>query len=155
MQDCLSAYSTLDGAVELYVAHAQPQNHSSPCPICEEVLGRVAERNRHLESHLPHSILCPSSTCPWTGRRQYDFKQHWKTKHVGNAPEEGGTKLYDAKDFVKSIIDGTPVEEVARSAFETVQEGLGIAEKPNLMVNVLGRNRDLKEWIIIPLSELN
>jgi hypothetical protein len=45
------------------------------------------------------------------------------------------------------IVGGTPVDEVARSAFAMVPEGLRRLGKPDVEVNVLGRNRDLKKWI--------
>jgi len=119
--------------------------------------GRMQERNRHIESYLPHSIYCTFQSCPWTGRRQWDFKEHWKRKHpgAGKAPGEDANEIYDPKDFVKSIVDGTPVEEVARSAFAKVQECLERLGKPDVGANVLGRNRDLRKWIRIPSSQLN
>jgi len=127
------------------------------CNICGGNFGRIQERNRHVESHLPHSILCPFQGCVWTGRRQYDFKEHWKRKHPenGEAPREDTNEIYDPKDYVKSIVDGTPVDEVARSAFAKVQESLGRLGKPNVGANVLGRNRDLRKWIRVPSTRLN
>jgi len=126
------------------------------CIICGHTFSRVQERNRHLESYLPHSILCPSQSCIWTGRRQWDFKEHWRRKHSG--PDQGtgedATELYDPKEFVKSIVDGTPVDEVARSAFAEVQESLERLGKPGVEANVLGRNKDLRKWIRIPLSQV-
>ena len=127
------------------------------CTICLKVFTRIQERNRHVESYLPHSILCPSPDCTWTGRRQWDFKEHWRRKHseAGQVPGEEANELYDPKDFVRSIVDGTPVEEVARSAFARVQESLGRLGKPGVGANVLGRNKDLRKWIHIPSSRLN
>jgi hypothetical protein len=95
--------------------------------------------------------------CTWTGRRQWDFKEHWKRKHAeaGRVPGEQANEIYDPKDYVKSIVDGMPVEEVARSAFTKVQESLGRLGKPDVGANVLGRNRDLRKWIRIPSSRLN
>jgi hypothetical protein len=127
------------------------------CNICGNKFTRVQERNRHLESYLPHSILCPFLGCTWTGRRQWDFKEHWKRKHAeaGPVPGEQANEIYDPKDYVRSIVDGTPVKEVARSAFAKVQESLGRLGKPDVGANVLGRNRELKKWIHIPSSRLN
>lgn len=126
------------------------------CPLCEDTFSRVQERNRHLESYLPHSVHCPFQSCTWTGRRQYDFKGHWTRKHpVDQVPGEDATEIYDPKDFVKSILDGTPVEEVARSAFAKVQESLRGLGKPDVVASVFGRNRDLKKWIRILSSEPN
>ena len=118
------------------------------------IFGRTQERDRHLESYLPHSILCPSQGCTWTGRRQWDFKQHWRGKHseAGQAPREGANEIYDPKDFVKLIVESTPVDEVARSAFAKVQESLGSLGRPDVGAKVLGRNRDLRKWIRIPSS---
>ena len=125
------------------------------CPVCQSALGRVQERNRHVESHLPHSILCPFRGCNWTGRRQWDFQGHWRKKHpeAGQAPGEIANEIYDTKDFVQSILDGKPVEEVAQYAFTKVLEGLERLGKPDVGANVLGRNRELKKWI--PTSQLN
>ncbi|KAH9991831.1 hypothetical protein BJV77DRAFT_486002 [Russula vinacea] len=53
----------------------------SECPICGRKFSRAQERDRHLESYLPHSIHCPFQGCPWTGRRRWDLKTHWEKKH--------------------------------------------------------------------------
>ena len=126
------------------------------CNICWNKFNRIQERNRHVESHLPHSILCPFADCNWTGRRQWDFKEHWRRKHreAGQVPGEDENEIYDPREYVKSIVNGTPVEEVAQSAFLKVQESLGRLGKPNVGANVLGRNRDLRKWIHIPSSRL-
>jgi hypothetical protein len=122
------------------------------CPVCERPFRRLQERNRHLESYLPHSIICPFQGCTWTGRRQWDFQEHWRGKHTkaGPPPGEDANEIYDTGDFVRSIVDGTPVKEVALTAFAMVPEGLRRLGKPDKGVNVLGRNRDLKRWIRIP-----
>ena len=121
------------------------------CRICAAKFGRVQERNRHIESHLPHSILCLYQACNWTGRRQWDFKEHWRRKHseAGQVPKEHENEIYEPKDYVTSIVDGAPVDEVARSAFARVQEGLRRLGKPDVGAKVLGRSRDLREWIPI------
>ena len=127
------------------------------CPVCRVAFDRVQERNRHVESYLPHSIFCPVQDCTWTGRRQWDFKrQHWETKHpeAGQAPGEAN-EIYDPKDFVKLIVDCTPVDEVARYAFAKVRESLGRLGRPDVLANVLGRNRDLKKWIFISSPQPN
>jgi hypothetical protein len=117
------------------------------CPVCDRRFPRVQERNRHLESYLPHSILCPFRGCTWTGRRQWDFQEHWRGKHLeaGQAPGEDANEIYDTGDFVRLIVSGTPVDDVARSAFAIVPEGLRRLGKPDMRVNVLGRNRDLRK----------
>jgi hypothetical protein len=127
------------------------------CPVCQRPFSRIQERNRHLESYLPHSILCPFRGCTWTGRRQWDFQEHWRGKHLEacQVPGEDANEIYDTVDFVRSIVNGTPVEEVARSAFAMVPEGLIRLGKLDVEVNVLGRNRDLKKWIRISSSQLN
>jgi len=80
--------------------------------------------------------------------------QHWKKKHpeAGQAPGEGANEIYDPKEFVKLIVDGTPVGEVARYAFAKVRESLGRLGRPDVLANVLGRNRDLKKLICNPSS---
>ncbi|SRR5216684_5831446 len=127
------------------------------CTICSKEFGRVQERNRHVESYLPHSILCPSRGCTWTGRRQWDYKEHRRRKHpgCGEVPGDDTNEIYDPKEFVKLIVDGNPVDEVARSAFTKVQESLERLGKADIRSNVLGRNRDLQKWIRIPSSQLN
>ncbi len=104
---------------------------------------------RHVELHLPHSFLCPFENCNWTGRRQWDFKVHWGTKHweTSEVPVEDAIKLYDPRASVKMILGGTPVNEVARFVFTGVQESLEILGKTP---NVLGRNHDLMAWISAP-----
>ncbi len=141
-----------------------PPNEPTPfiplkwkCNICGGNFGRIQERNRHIESHLPHSILCSFQDCTWTGRRQWDFKEHWNRKHLenGHAPREVTNEIYDPKDFVRSIVGGTPVDEVARSAFAKVQESLERLGKPDVGANVLGRNKDLRKWIRMPSTRSN
>ena len=98
------------------------------CPVCEVKFDSVQERIRHVESYLPHYIYCPFPGCTWTGRRQWDFKeQHWRKTYpeAGQAPAEGANKIYDPKDFVMLIVNGTPVDEVAQYAFAKVRERFG------------------------------
>jgi hypothetical protein len=86
---------------------------------------RTQERNRHLESLLPHFIYCLSQpeVCNWKGRRQSEFKEHWIEIHsaIGQAPGKEENEIYDPKEIVKLIIDGTGEDgtvdvEVVRSA---------------------------------------
>ncbi len=161
-----STFSTLSHALSPPVSPTQSQhtdvqsdvqpNVSTPydplvCRICEKVFSRVQDRDRHIESYLPHSIHCPSQGCCWTGRRQPDFKFHWGRKHSSTAqvPRKAKTEIYNPREFVKSIVDGANVAEVARSAFATVQKRLGVLQKVNAMKNVLGRTKDseLRKWI--------
>ncbi len=103
----------------------------------------MQDRNRHVESYLPHSICCPFPSCFWTGRRREEFKGHWKKKHpeIGQVPVENANELYDPRTFVKMILEGTPVDEAARSAFTKVQDSLKRLGKADTRVNVFGRNR--------------
>jgi hypothetical protein len=143
--------------VDNQLNEARPSIPLVECNVCKKTFLRIQERNRHVESYLPHSILCPFQGCTWTGRRQWDFKEHWRRKHpgAGQAPGEEANEIYEPKDFVKLIVHGTPVEEVARSAFAEVQESLRRLGKPDVGANVLGRNRELRKWIRIPSSQLN
>src|SRR5258707_10543075 len=119
------------------------------CPVCQKTYGRVQERDRHIESHLPHSRICPFQGCTWTGRRQWDFKEHREKKHseTGQVPVRDAVGLYDPRESVKMILDGTPVVNVARSAFRKAQESL---ERLSKRADVLGRNRDLRTYIRAP-----
>lgn len=47
------------------------------------------------------------------------------------------------------IVDGVPVDEVARSAFKKVREKLVELGKEDVAANVLGRDRDLRMWIVL------
>jgi len=84
------------------------------------------------------------------------FREHWKKKHSesGQVPEEEATEIYDPKAYAKMILDGTPVDEVARSAFSQAQECLRELGKPNKIDDVLGRNETLRKWIHVPSSHL-
>lgn len=162
MSDDLTPSPQPEDEDELEVDAQLHESESTPyvapeCINCGHKFVRVQERNRHLESYLPHSIYCPFPACSWTGRRQWDFKEHWGRKHreAGRLPREDENEIYDPKDFVKSIVGGAPVEEVARSAFVKVQESLERLGKPDMGANVLGRNRALRKWIHIPSSRLN
>ena len=112
------------------------------CPVCQDTFRRAQERNRHVESYLPHSIYCPLLGCTWTGRRQWDFKEHWKKNHPNSSRLSVKTnEIYDPKKFVKSIVDGTPLDEVVQSACSTVQERLWKLGKVGVEINVWGRKR--------------
>jgi hypothetical protein len=122
-----------------------PSSVPPECPVCKNTFRRVQERNRHLESHLPHSIYCPSRDCQWTGRRQSHFKEHWDRGHskTDKAPGKELYEIYDPKEFVKLIVDGTsPVEDVARSAFLKARERLMELGKED-GAKVWGRNKKL------------
>ena len=146
-----------DSDDELDIDSEATASISYGCFICNRTFSRWQERNRHVESYLPHSILCPFPDCTWTGRRQWDFQEHWRKKHseAGPVPGEDANEIYDPRDFVELIRDGTPVEEVARYAFAKVQEGLRRLGKPEAEASVLGRNRDLREWIHNPSTQLS
>ena len=126
------------------------------CPECGKEFRRVQERNRHIESYLPHSIYCRINGCTWTGRRQYNFKEHWRRTHPGNgqAPGEDTNELYDTKVFVKSIIDGTPIEEVARAAFSKIQERLEELGRADVGAELSGRNWELRRCIVPHLTAI-
>ena len=72
---------------------------------------------------------------------------HWKKKHPKAAPETDPNEVYDLKEFVKSILGGAPVEQMAQSAFTKAKEGLQGLGKPDAVVNVLGRKNDLKKRV--------
>lgn len=115
------------------------------CPVCGKQFKRVQERDRHVESHLPHSIYCPFQDCSWTGRRQWDFKVHWgKHQGVDQVPGKEKNVIYEPKEYVRSILDGTsPVaSEVVRSALLTAKQRLRALEKVG--ANVLGRKLDIE-----------
>ncbi len=129
---------------------AQPDElpFSTPpeCPVCKRIFRRVQERNRHLESYLPHSIHCPSPDCRWTGRRQSQFKEHWQRGHAkaDKAPGKELNEIYDPNEFVRLIVDGTsPDEDVARSAFLKAQERLVELGKGDVGAKVWGRKKKL------------
>jgi hypothetical protein len=127
------------------------------CPVCQRSFNRVQARDRHLQLYLPRPILCPIQGCTWTGRRQWDFREHWTRKHPDAGQVvlvEGANELYDPREFVKLIVDGTRVDEVARSAFAKAQECLGRLGKQYVGAEVLGRKRNLRRWVSIPLSQL-
>jgi hypothetical protein len=50
-------------------------------------------------------------------------------------------EIYDPKKFVKSIVDGTPLDEVVQSACSMVHERLEKLGKVDVGVNVWGRKR--------------
>jgi hypothetical protein len=74
---------------------------------------------------------------------------HRKNKHPEAAPETDPDEIYDPKEFVKSILSGTPIEQMARSAYTKAKEGLNGLGKPDAVANVLGRNKVLKKWVKI------
>jgi hypothetical protein len=123
-----------------------PTSIPQECPVCKKTFLRVQERNRHLESYLPHSIHCPPRDCHWTGRRQSHFEEHWVKGHsktrTETAPGKALNEIYDPKEFVKLIVDGTsPVENVARSAFFKAQERLVELGKEDVGAKLWGRKK--------------
>ena len=124
---------------------AQPKEHTSFCPVCPKGYGRVQDRDRHLESYLPHSTYCPLRDCPWTGRRRSDLITHWKKKHSEKGQVLGKKiyKIYDPKPFVKLIINGSSVDEVAGYAMQKATKRLQELGKEDVGANVLGRNLDI------------
>ena len=148
--DSLSQFDTPTQSQDSDQVNSQPNENTpsilSGCPVCKVTFYRAQERNRHVESYLPHSILCPFRGCVWTGRRQTDFKGHWKKGHPGidQVPRKDANELYNPRVFVKMIVDGTPVKEVQRSAFSKAQESLKDLGKAHMGANVLGRNGKLQ-----------
>ena len=126
--------------------NAQLNKRLPECPVCEKKFQRAQERDRHLKSYLPHSIYCPFQGCPWTGRRRWDLKTHWERKHSESGQVLGGerNKIYDTKQFVKLIANGTPHGEVAESAFLKANERLKKLGKVAVGANVLGRKLDIE-----------
>jgi len=50
--------------------------------------------------------------------------------------------------FVKSFVDGTPIEEVARAAFKKIQERLMILGRADIGAEqVSGRDKKIRRWI--------
>ena len=54
-------------------------------------------------------------------------------------------KIYCTKPFLKSILDGIPHIEVARSAYQKGQERLLQLGKKDAGANVLGRKLDIED----------
>jgi hypothetical protein len=74
------------------------------------------------------------------------LKTHWEKKHPKTNQILGRekNKIYDPKEFVKSIVDGTSHVEVARSALLKVRERLIELGKVDVGANVLGRKLDIE-----------
>lgn len=148
------------------VDDAQPNDPTSPispdsekkeeCPNCQRKFKRAQERDRHVESYLSHSIYCPFPGCPWTGRRKWDWKKHWGKKHSDTGPFHGkeNNEIYDTEEFVKSILGGTSLDEVAWSAFLKATERLRELGKEDVGANVLGRKLGTPPPLFIPPSLL-
>lgn len=112
------------------------------CPVCGSTFGRAQERNRHVEGYFPHSIYCPSHGCLWTGRRQCDFREHWRKNHPKTSRIAKKTnEIYEPKEFVKSIVDGIPLVEVKQSVCSMVQERLERLGKVYVMAKMWSRMR--------------
>lgn len=80
------------------------------------------------------------------GRRQSHFKEHWDRTHstTDRAPGRVVNEIYDPKEFVKLIVDGTSsVEDVARFAFLRARERLVELGKEDVEAKVWGRNKKL------------
>jgi acetyl-CoA carboxylase carboxyltransferase component len=71
---------------------------------------------------------------------------HWKKNHPETDQVLGKEecKIYDPKEFVKSILDGTSHVEVAESAFFRATERLMVLGKGDVGANVLGRKLDIE-----------
>ena len=74
------------------------------------------------------------------------MKTHWEKKHLNTGQILGRekNKIYDPREFVKSIVDGISHVEVARSALVKVRERLIELGKVDVGTNVLGRKLDIE-----------
>ena len=147
-----SRHSMLVNAESLTVTPTQPQyepnaqpaqtttNTRHGCPICQKTFIRKQDRDRHVELYLPHSIYCPYN-CSWTGRRPYEFTNHCKTMHPDSQGVMKTNQIYDSKKFVKSILDGTPLDEVEQSACSLVQERLNELGMADVEADIWGRKK--------------
>jgi len=70
---------------------------------------------------------------------------HWKKNHPGTdqVPGKKKNEMYDPKKFVKSILDSTSPDDVARSASWEVQGRLMELGKVDTEANVWGSKRRL------------
>src|SRR5258708_3622842 len=97
--DSLSQFDTPTQSQDSDQVNSQPNENTpsilSGCPVCKVTFYRAQERNQHVESYLPHSILCPFRGCVWMGHRQMDFKGHWKKGH-----QEKGHLLTNASELL-------------------------------------------------------
>ena len=91
-----------------------------PVPTCKSKRswGRHQEFDRHVLTHLPHSICCPHKSCPWRGSRRYAVKDHWGSKHPDEqAPDLDSPEaftIYDAKPLVQRLINKEVTLEQAK-----------------------------------------
>jgi len=111
-----------DQAAELD-APADTGTSQFPCPVCGRIFKRVQERNRHVQSFLPHWIHCPypRSSCPRRFDRRDNLVSHWKDKHAdgGQAPQKHQQpqfQIYDPGPLVRSIVSGQTSMVTAENA---------------------------------------
>jgi hypothetical protein len=108
-------------------SHSRSASKSSAqsCPKCKKPYGRKQDLRRHLlASHLPCSICCPYSSCPWRGDRPEDLQKHLKTEKCGSLnPKREEYEIYERSAILDWIFNrGQDVEMVASYALGVVEE---------------------------------
>jgi hypothetical protein len=101
--------------------------------VCGDVYKRCQELRRHLlDVHLPDSICCPDSTCPWHGTRKETLHKHIKgSKNCGPKPEwVQQYEIYDTELILqKLLVELVPFETVETLALEFIEERARELEK--------------------------
>jgi hypothetical protein len=101
-----------------------PIDASPRCPVCERSFGRLQERNRHVQTHMPLWLYCPSFGCSWRNDRPYALATHWTENHAnfGEAPRPEDCKIYNPDPLVQSVISGELlIEEATEIALQAVR----------------------------------
>jgi hypothetical protein len=128
-----------DGQVGASTDAAPPQ-----CPLCMLPFRRRQERNRHVETHMPYHLFCPSDRCQWRGGRGYDLKIHWLKSHAdfGEAPQPKDCIIYMPRPLVQSVISGeSTIESAIEIALKAVRIRAQELHKDDLWEEEWGRRQ--------------
>jgi hypothetical protein len=120
-----------------------PMDAASPqCPVCGRDFHRPQERNRHVQTYLPHWILCPFEGCVWRGNREYDLKVHWLIHAADKDPQLEDCIIYNPDPLVQAVLNReSTMEQAIAIALQAVRIRAQEPDKAGIWENEWGRRQ--------------
>jgi hypothetical protein len=112
------------------------------CPICNKTFARKQERDRHIETFLPHAFYCPFLGCAWRSNRHNNLQKHWEKRHpnFGRTHEFQHCQIYDRSQLVNLVVCGLlTIELAADRALSEVEMNAPRLGKENVWADWWGR----------------
>jgi hypothetical protein len=115
---------------------------SRVCPICNKTFFRKQERDRHIETFLPHAFYCPFLGCEWRGNRHDNLQKHWGKRHPNFDPSQElqHCQIYDRSQLVNLVAcSSLKIESAADRALSEVEKNAPRLGKGNVWADGWGR----------------